>query len=136
MNKFNLVMTLLVAVVVIFFGVNIAQKANYKIAVNDTVSLAYTINEGENAYDQSATITVGSNDDKIFTDKALTGVKNGSSQSFDIVLPEEIVIDDETTLNKGTEVTIDAKVLDVVPGETDEETSSDASEVSSETASE
>ncbi len=136
MNKFNLVMTLLVVAVVVFFGINIAQKANYKIAANDIVSLSYTINEGENAYDQSATITVGSNDDKIFTDEALTGVKNGSSQSFDIVLPEEIVIDDETTLNKGTEVTIDAKVLDVVPGETDEETSSDASEVSSETASE
>ncbi len=136
MNKFNLVMTLLVAVVVVFFGVNIAQKANYKIAENDTVSLSYTINEGENAYDQSATITVGSNDDKIFTDEALTGVKNGSSQSFDIALPKKIVIDDETTLKKGTEVTIDAKVLDVVPGETDEEASSETSEVSSETASE
>ncbi len=136
MNRFNLVMTLLVVAVVVFFGVNIAQKANYKVAVNDTVSLSYTINEGENAYDQSATILIGSNDDKIFTDEALTGVKNGSSQSFDIALPEEIVIDDETTLKKGTEVTIDAKVLNVVPGETDEETSSEASEVSSETASE
>ncbi len=136
MNRFNLVMTVLIAAVIVFFGINIVQKANYKIADGDVVSLSYTIVDGENEYDQSATITVGDNDDKIFTDKKLIGVKNGSSQTFDIALPSKIEIDDETKLKKGTEVTINAKVLDVVPAQTDNETSEESSEVNSEKASE
>ncbi len=128
MNKFNVTMIGLITIAVLFFGINIAIKANYKIQDGDSVSVTYDIITAEDTYtDQSTSVVIGENEDAIFTDEALTGVKFGAKERFDTTLTEAIEIDDETTLAKGDEVTIEAKVTNVVPAETTDETSSETS---------
>ncbi len=129
MNKFNLTMTLLVVAAIVFFGFGIIQKATYKIADGDSVSISYSITSGEETYDdQSAYVTIGSNQDQLFTDKVLTGVKNGSDLQFDATLADKMTLTDTeaTVLAAGTKVSIDGKITDVTP----------APEVASETTSE
>lgn len=133
MNKFNLTMVVAIIVAVVFFGFGIAQKANYKIGAGDTVSVSYSIIDGENTYDsQSATVVVGNNTNEIITDDVVSGLKYGSDINFDTTLKSDVVIDDSTTVKAGSEVTIEGELTDVTPVSTDDA----ASDVASETASE
>lgn len=132
MNKFNLTMSVAVIAVIAFFGFGIFQKANYKAADGDTVSIKYSIIDGDNTYDsQSASVVIGANDNKIFTDELLNGMKYGSKLDFETTLEEDVTIDDETTISKGQKVTIEGDLADIVP-EAEEETSEEDSEVNSE----
>ncbi len=129
MNKFNLTMSVLVVVTVVFFGFNIIQKATYKIAAGDSVSITYSITSGEDTYaDQSAYVTIGANKDQLFTYEVLTGVKNGSDLQFDTKLSKKMTLTDTdaTVLKAGTAVSVEGKITDVTP----------AAEVASETTSE
>lgn len=133
MNKFNLTMVVAIVVAIVFFGFGIIQKANYKVGAGDTVSVSYSIIDGENTYDsQSATVVVGDNTNEIITDDVVSGLKYGSDINFDTTLKSDVVIDDSTTVKSGTKVTIDGKLSDVTPVSTDET----ASDVTSETVSE
>lgn len=133
-------MTIAIVVVAGFFGYNIFQKANYKIETGDTVTVSYSLITDEETYDsQSATVVIGNNDNKLITDEVLAGAKYGSTINFDTKLKEELTIDSETTVAKGTEVTVDGKISEVTPkqDETDSEASSEAdSENGSEAKSE
>lgn len=132
MNKFNLTMSVLIAATVVFFGIGIVNKANYKVAEGDTVSVNYSIIDGENTYDsQYATVTPGSNENTIITDEVVLGLKNGADINFDTKLTEPVTIDEETKIKKGTNVTIEGKVSSVTPAApvaADETTSETVSE--------
>ncbi len=132
MNKFNLTMSVLIAATVVFFGIGIVNKANYKIAEGDSVLVTYSIVDGENTYDsQSASVIPGSNDNKIITDDVVLGLKSGAEINFDTKLTEAVTIDEETTIKKGTNVTIEGKISSVTPAApvtADETTSETVSE--------
>lgn len=126
MNKFNLTMSVLIAATVVFFGIGIANKANYKAAEGDTVYVTYSIIDGENTYDsQAATVVPGSNDDAIITDDVVLGLKAGADINFDTKLSKKVDIDDETKIKKGTEVTIEGKVSSITPATPVEEVASE-----------
>lgn len=133
MNKFNLTMVVAVVVAIAFFGYGIFEKATYKIAEGDTVSISYSIINGDETYDsQSAYVVIGSNEDTIMTDEVLTGVKYGSELEFDTTLTEDVAIDDETTVPKGSNVTIEAVIEEITPASVSDTTSDVDSETESE----
>lgn len=137
MNKFNVTMTVLIIAAIAFFGFGIIQKATYKAAEGDGVSLSYTIVSGEDTYDsQSATVSIGDNTNTIFTDDVVTGVKMNEELAFDTTLTEDLTIDSETTLTSGTDVSIEATVSSITPATEDSIASEEASETTSETDSE
>lgn len=137
MNKFNVTMTVLIIAAIAFFGFGIIQKATYKAAEGDGVSLSYTIVSGEDTYDsQSATVSIGDNTNTIFTDDVVTGVKMNEELAFDTTLTEDLAIDSETTLTSGTDVSIEATVSSITPATEDSIASEEASETTSETDSE
>lgn len=132
MSKFNLIISVAVVATMVFFGVGIYQKANYIAAEGDSVSISYSIIDGDNTYDsQSASVVIGSNDNKIFTDELLLGAKYGSKLEFDTKLQEDVQIDDSTTIKKGQDVKIKGDLADIVPKA--EEESETGSEQDSET---
>lgn len=132
MNKFNLTMSVIIAATVVFFGIGIVNKANYKVAEGDTVSVNYSIIDGENTYDsQFATVIPGANENTIITDDVVLGLKKGADVNFDTKLTEPVTIDEETKIKKGTKVTIEGKVSSVTPAApvaADETTSETVSE--------
>lgn len=131
MKKFELIMSLLIIVVVVFFGVNIYNKVIYVPQDKDTVVITYTVTNGEDVYeDQSAypEFAVDTDSYEMFTDEMLEGKKAGDEFSFDYVLPEDKAYDGETTVAAGTTVTIDATIDSISVYTEEESESSDSSE--------
>lgn len=121
-------MIVLIVAAFAVFGFGIIQKATYKVAEGDSVSISYSIIDGDNTYDNQATsVIIGSNEDAIFTDEVLTGLSYGSHFSFDTTLTEDKTLSDSeaTTLTKGTEVKIDAELSEVIPAAPETEESSE-----------
>lgn len=116
MSKFNLTMSVAVIATMAFFGIGIFQKANYKAVEGDTVAISYSIIDGDNTYDsQSATVVIGSNDNKIFTDEVVKDAKFNEKLEFDTKLEEDVKIDEETTIKKGQDVKIKGDVSNIEP---------------------
>lgn len=141
MNRFNLVMTILIGAVIIFFGMGIFQKVNHEVAIGDTVGVSYAMVSDGETYDMSAvSVIIGENTNDIFTDDKLLGLKVGNDLEFELELEEDVAIDStgENFLTKGTTVKVEANVTSITPKvEVESEvTSEDASEEVSETASE
>lgn len=127
-------MSLLIVIVVVFFGYNIYQKTIYTAQENDTVSVTYTVTNGEDEYtDQSAYPVFGDDTDSypMFSDELLDGKRSGDEFTFDYELPEDQSFDsDTTTIAAGTVVTIDARIsgIAVYQEESSEESDSSTSE--------
>ncbi len=132
MNRFNLTMVVLVAITVVFFGVNIFQKANYKAVEGDVVKISYNVTHGEDTFtDLTTSVVIGQNTSQVFKDENVSGLKVGDKMNFDTKLTEAETFD-ETEVAKGETITVDAKIAEVTPSTPVEA----ESELNSEAASE
>lgn len=115
MKKFNLFMSVLVVLTIMFFGIGIIKKVNYAGAEGDSVSLSYTVIDGEESYpNQTENLVIGENTSTIISDDQVLGKNYGSKLNFDKKLTADLTID-EKTIEKGSEVKIEAKILEITP---------------------
>lgn len=115
MKKFNLFMSVLIVVTIIFFGVGIIKKVNYNAAQGDSVSVSYTVIDGEDSYpNQTENLVIGESTSSIISDDQVLGKKYGSKLNFDKKLTDDLTIDAKT-IKKGSEVKIEAKILEITP---------------------
>ncbi len=136
MNKFNVTMSILIVVVIGIFGYEIVKKANHVVATGDRVSVSYTISTDEDSYKKSASVEIGDNENTVITDDQLLGLKYGADFNYETTLVEEFTVDTETTIDEGTNVTIDGYLTEVTPKTIVEKNKAKASEEASEETSE
>ncbi len=125
MNKFNAFMYILVLLTILLFSFLIFSKLNYKIKDGDTVGIEITALDGDvEVFDppRSETIIMGQTNPDYLKEEDLMNKKEGDQISFEYKFNEELIVSEEQTIEKGTEVSATATIISIDPMvETEEE---------------